>query len=38
MALGTRHFLGATPEGFRRMTLFMLMGIALIGIARSLLS
>jgi len=37
MALGTRHFLGATPEGFRRITLFMLMGIALIGIARSLL-
>ena len=38
MALGTRHFLGATPEGFRRITLFMLMGIALAGIVRSLLA
>ncbi len=37
MALGTRHFLGATPEGFRRVTLFMLMGIALAGIVRTLL-
>jgi uncharacterized membrane protein YfcA len=38
MYLGTRHFLGATPEGFRRITLLMLMGIAIAGIARSLLS
>ena len=38
MFLGTRHFLGATPEGFRRVTLFMLMGIAIIGIIRTLLS
>ena len=38
MYLGTRHYLGATPEGFRRVTLFMLMGIAIIGILRSLLS
>ncbi len=38
MVLGTRHFLGATPAGFRRVTLFMLMGIALAGIVRSLLA
>jgi uncharacterized membrane protein YfcA len=38
MFLGTRHFLGATPEGFRRVTLIMLMGIAVIGTVRSLLS
>ena len=37
MILGTRHFLGATPEGFRRITLLLLMGIALAGILRSLL-
>jgi uncharacterized membrane protein YfcA len=36
MALGTRHFLGATPEGFRRVTLLMLIGIALLGIGRHL--
>jgi len=38
MVLGTRHFLGATPAGFRRVTLFMLMGIALAGIVRSLVA
>jgi len=38
MFLGTRHFLGATPQGFRRITLFMLMGIALAGIFRHLTS
>jgi len=37
MTLGTRHFLGATPEGFRRITLFMLILIALAGIIRSLI-
>ena len=37
MYLGARHFLGSTPEGFRRITLFMLMGIAIIGILRSLI-
>ena len=36
MVLGTRHFLGATAEGFRRVTLFMLIFIAVIGIVRSL--
>ena len=36
MYLGMRHFLGATPDGFRRVTLFMLIGIAMIGILRSL--
>ena len=38
MTLGTRHFLGATAEGFRRITLFMLIFIALAGIIRSLFS
>jgi hypothetical protein len=33
--LGTRHFLGATAESFRRITLWMLFGLALAGIARS---
>lgn len=37
MTLGTRHFLGATAEGFRRITLFMLIFIALAGIIRSLI-
>lgn len=32
--LGTRHFLGATAESFRRTTLRILIGLALIGIAR----
>lgn len=36
MTLGTRHFMGATPEGFRRITLLMLILIALAGIIRSL--
>ncbi len=37
MTLGTQHFLGATAEGFRRITLFMLIFIALAGIIRSLI-
>ncbi len=32
--LGTRHFLGATEESFRRTTLWILIGLALIGIGR----
>jgi uncharacterized membrane protein YfcA len=32
--LGTRHFLGATAESFRRTTLRILIGLALIGIGR----
>lgn len=32
--LGTRHFLGATAASFRRTTLWILIGLALIGIAR----
>ncbi len=36
MWLGGRHFLGATPEGFRRVTLGLLVGLALVGIARAL--
>lgn len=36
MWLGTRHFLGATPESFRRVTLWLLVGLALTGIARAL--
>ena len=38
MTLGTRHFLGATAEGFRRITLLMLIFIALVGLIRSLIS
>ena len=37
MTLGTRHFLGATPESFRRITLFMLMAIAAAGLIRHFL-
>lgn len=36
--LGGRHFLGATPESFRRVTLLLLGGLALLGIARGLLA
>jgi hypothetical protein len=35
MFLGARHFLGATPESFRRVTLFMLLLIAAIGLAKT---
>lgn len=35
MWLGTRHFLGATPASFRRMTLWLLVGLALAGIGRA---
>ena len=38
MTLGARHFLGATAEGFRRITLLMLIFIASAGFVRSLLS
>ncbi|OGA55965.1 MAG: hypothetical protein A3F77_12895 [Betaproteobacteria bacterium RIFCSPLOWO2_12_FULL_67_28] len=34
MWLGTRHFLGATAESFRRTTLWILIGLALVGIGR----
>jgi uncharacterized protein len=33
--LGGRHFLGATPDGFRRVTLALLVLLALVGIARA---
>jgi uncharacterized membrane protein YfcA len=36
MWLGTRHFLGATPEGFRRVTLGLLIALALLGFVRAL--
>jgi uncharacterized protein len=36
ISLGRRHFLGATEDGFKRVTLFMLMGIAMIGLIRSM--
>jgi hypothetical protein len=35
--LGGRHFLAASPEQFRRHTLFLLIGLAVLGIARTLL-
>ena len=38
MALGTRHFIAATPEQFRRMTLIMLAALAVAGLARGLLA
>lgn len=34
--LGSRRFAGASPEGFRRSVLWLLLAIAAIGIARSL--
>ena len=37
MWLGTRHFLGATPEGFRRVTLILLASIALLTMLRVLI-
>ncbi len=37
MYLGGRHFLGATPEGFRRVTLLLLILLALLGFARALI-
>jgi uncharacterized membrane protein YfcA len=36
MWLGGRHFLGASPEGFRRITLTLLVLLAGVGIARAL--
>jgi uncharacterized membrane protein YfcA len=36
MALGTRHFIAATPQQFRRISLYMLAGLAIIGLARAL--
>jgi uncharacterized membrane protein YfcA len=38
MWLGTRHFLGATPRSFRRVTLLLLIALAVLGIARACLS
>ncbi len=35
MWLGGRHFLGATPAGFRRVTLGLLAGLAVLGIIRT---
>ena len=32
---GTRRFLGATPESFRRTTLWLLIGLALLGLGRA---
>ena len=37
MWLGARHFLGATAESFRRTTLWILIGLALLGIGRAFL-
>ena len=36
MWLGGRHFLGATPDGFRRVTLVLLVVLATAGLARAL--
>lgn len=36
MWAGGRHFLGATPEGFRRVTLGLLLVLSLIGMARAI--
>lgn len=36
MWLGGRHFLGATPDGFRRVTLGLLVLLAVVGIVRAL--
>jgi uncharacterized protein len=36
MWLGAKHFLGATPEGFRRATLVLLIGLAVLGIVKTL--
>ena len=36
MWLGHRHFLGATPAGFRRVVLTLLVVLALVGIVRAL--
>lgn len=38
MWAGGRQFLGATPEGFRRVTLGLLIGLALIGMGRAIWS
>ena len=38
MWLGGRHFLGATPEGFRRMSLGLLLILGVIGMARAIWS
>ena len=35
MYLGQRHFLGATPEGFRRVTLILLITLSTLGIIRA---
>lgn len=37
IALGSRHFLKAPPESFRRFTLSLLIVLALLGLARTLL-
>ena len=38
MWAGGRHFLGATPEGFRRISLGLLLLLAMIGMARAIWS
>ena len=35
MYLGQRHFLGASPEGFRRVTLILLITLSALGIIRA---
>jgi hypothetical protein len=35
--LGGRHFLAASPQGFRRMAISLLIGLALLGLLKSLL-
>jgi uncharacterized membrane protein YfcA len=37
LVLGARHFLSATPDEFRRHTLWLLVALALIGLAKALL-
>ena len=37
LVLGARHFLSATPEEFRRHTLWLLVALALIGLVKALL-
>jgi len=38
IVLGTRHFIAATPEQFRKITLIMLACLAVVGLARGLLA
>lgn len=38
MYLGQRQFMGATPQGFRRVTLALLIGLSLLGMVRAVWS